>query len=95
MKIKQVVICTGWLQLNYDNNLTKECNYEIVNVSKTRPNCTKLYRNFIIRFCRVTTVQLLLNTVFLTTKPKFIYISGKQQSIISFIKIKNLLLNCQ
>ena len=77
------------------HNLTKECNYEIVNFSKTRPNCIKLYRNFMIRFGRVTIVQLLLNTVFLRTMPKFIYISGKQQSMISFITIKNLLLNYQ
>ena len=76
-------------------NLSKERNYEIANLSKIRPNCTKQYRNFTIRFCRVTIVQLLINAVFLRTMPKFIYISGKQQSIVSFIKITNLLLNCQ
>ena len=35
------------------NNLTKECNFEIVNLSVTRTYCTKLYVNSVISFVRV------------------------------------------
>ena len=35
------------------NNLTKECNFEIVNLSVTRPYWTKLYVNSAISFVRV------------------------------------------
>ena len=40
--------------------------------------------------------QLLpINTVFLRSKPKFIYFSGNQQCVIFVIRIKNLIENCQ
>ena len=33
--------------------------------------------------------------VFLRSKPKFIYFSGNQQSVIFFIRTKNLIKDCQ
>ena len=38
-----------------------------------------------------TIIENKIKTVFLMTKPKFIYFSADQQFIISFIRIKNLI----
>ena len=39
------------------NNLTKGCNFEIVNEGITRTYCTKLYINLVIRFVTVIIIQ--------------------------------------
>ena len=72
------------------SNLTKECNFDVANFkSITRSYSTKMHNNSTISYVRFIITQ------FLRTKPKFIYFSGNQQSILFFTKIKNLLnLNC-
>ena len=73
IKIKHVLICG--LQLNVINNLTKDCNLEIVKCSLTGINCTKLNMSSVTSFVRAIIIQLRINTVFLRTKPMFFYFS--------------------
>ena len=73
------------------NNLTKECNFEISNLSIKRIYHTKLDLNSVIIFVRVTIIIHLQKKKWIfKTKAKLIYFSGDQQSIISFLGIKNL-----
>ena len=69
------------------NNLTTECYFEIVNLSKTRIYYTKLYINSVISFIRIIIIPLWINNVYLRSKSKFFFLLQK---------IKNLLrLTCQ
>ena len=68
------------------SNLIKECNFDVVNFEYDKKIQYQMHKNSLISYVRVITPQ---------TKPKFIYFSGNEQSIISFTKSKNLLsLNC-
>ena len=74
----------SWIMIN---NLTTECYFEIVNLSKTRIYYTKLYKNSVISFIRIIIIPLWINNVYLRTKSKFFFLLQK---------IKNLLrLTCQ
>ena len=74
----------SWIMIN---NLTTECYFEIVNLSKTRIYYTKLYINSVISFIRIIIIPLWINNVYLRTKSKFFFLLQK---------IKNLLrLTCQ
>ena len=71
------------------SNLIKECNFDVVNFEYNKKIQYQMHKNSLISYVRVITPQVL------RTKPKFIYFSGNEQSIISFTKSKNLLsLNC-
>ena len=50
------------LQFNVINNLTKDCNLEIVKCSLTGINCTKLNMSSVTSFVRVIIIQLRINT---------------------------------
>ena len=74
----------SWIMIN---NLTTDCYFDIVNLSKTRIYYTKLYINSVISFIRIIIIPLWKNNVYLKTK---------SESFFLLQKIKNLLsLTCQ
>ena len=80
----------------YFKYFCKSClklNKIVVYYLKRRYCSTKLYINSVISFVTVIKIKLWLKTAVLRTKPKLIYFSGNQQSIISFINIKNWIRN--
>ena len=60
-----------WVMIN---NLTKECNCEIVNLSITRTDCmcTKLHINSVISCVRVIIIQL-LQAIFFKDQTQFLF----------------------
>ena len=63
------------------NNLAKERNFEIVNLSIIKRYSSKQYFNSVISFVRVKIIQLWINAVFLRTDPR----------LFLFLVMKNLL----
>ena len=70
----------SWIMIN---NLTTECYFEIVNLSKTRIYCTKLYINSVISFIRILIIPLRINNVYLKTKSKVFYLFQKTKNLLS------------
>ena len=67
------------------SNLIKECNFDVVKFEYNKKIQYQMHKNSLISYVRVLTPQVL------RTKPKFIYFSGNQQSIISFTKLRTYL----
>ena len=63
------------------NDLVKERNFEIVNLSIIKRYSSKQYFNSVISFVRVKIIQLWINAVFLRTDPR----------LFLFLVMKNLL----
>ena len=60
------------------NDLVKERNFEIVNLSIIKRYSSKQYFNSVIGFVKVKIIQLGINAIFLRTDPKFISFSCNQ-----------------
>ena len=70
----------SWIMIN---NLTTECYFEIVNLSKTRIYYTKLYINSVISFIRIIIIPLWINNVYFRTKSKFFFSFDKLRTYLA------------